>query len=125
MIEDVMSLLKNKNSHPRDKLIKFFKEGHKYYGEGVLMDMSVTKWVPNFLLKFDSEFRVKQIVGCKKWSTDQNYKYYKLRNFTVFCQIQWSGKHLLQSWLPKHRRWLQTSPLTVGRLQFHGCCHYE
>jgi ATP-dependent exoDNAse (exonuclease V) beta subunit len=69
------SILKNKNSHPRDDLIKFYNRGHKYE---ILNDSnskytSVTTWNHKHFPKFDADAVIENIFKSKSWGPDHKY----------------------------------------------------
>lgn len=69
------TILKNKNSHPRDNLIKFYSRGHKYE---ILNDKSskytsVTTWNHKHFPKFDADAVIENIFKSKSWGPDHKY----------------------------------------------------
>ena len=69
------SILKNKNTHPRDNLINFYSRGHKYE---ILNDrkskyMSVTTWNHKHFPKFDADAVIENIFKSKSWGPDNKY----------------------------------------------------
>lgn len=69
------SILKNKNSHSRDKFIKFYNRGHKYE---ILNDknskyMSVTTWNHKHFPKFDADAVIENIFKSKSWGPEHKY----------------------------------------------------
>jgi ATP-dependent exoDNAse (exonuclease V) beta subunit len=69
------TILKNKNSHPRDDLIKFYNRGHKYE---ILNDSnskytSVTTWNHKHFPKFDADAVIENIFKSKSWGPDHKY----------------------------------------------------
>jgi ATP-dependent exoDNAse (exonuclease V) beta subunit len=69
------SILKNKNTHSRDKMIKFYSRGHKYE---ILNDRnskytSVTTWNHKHFPKFDADAVIENIFKSKSWGPEHKY----------------------------------------------------
>jgi hypothetical protein len=67
--------LQEKYSHPRDKYIKFYSEGHKYE---ILCDKdskytSVTTWNHNHFPKFNADLIISNIFKSKSWGPGHKY----------------------------------------------------
>lgn len=58
--------LKRKNSHSRDKDIRFQEKGHIYYVKGRTGYISVTKFVHNFSKPFDADAVIEKILASGK-----------------------------------------------------------
>jgi len=72
MKEDVLRI---KNSHSRDAVIKFYQRGHKYE---ITTDVgskytSVTTWCHGHFPKFDADVVIKNIMGSKTWGPGHKY----------------------------------------------------
>ena len=66
---------KDKNSHRRDRHIKFFEVGHKYT---ITTDpnskyTSVTTWIHNMFPKFDADEIINKIMSGSKWNETHKY----------------------------------------------------
>ncbi|MCA9495689.1 MAG: PD-(D/E)XK nuclease family protein [Nanoarchaeota archaeon] len=67
-------LLKEKNSHKRDKNIEFEEKSHTYYINGNSKSIiSVTEFVHSFFPKFDADLIIKKMMNSRNWP---NSKYY-------------------------------------------------
>ena len=69
------TILQEKYSHPRDKYIKFYSEGHKYE---ILCDKdskytSVTTWNHNHFPKFNADLIISNIFRGKSWGPGHKY----------------------------------------------------
>jgi len=69
------TFLKNKNSHERDSLIKFYSYGHRYE---ILTDKktkytSVTTWIHNHFPKFDADDIIRKMISGKNWGPQHKY----------------------------------------------------
>ena len=68
-------VLANYNSHPRDKLIKFYARGHKYEitSDPGTKYTSVTTWNHQQFPKFDADAIIAKIFKSKSWGPDHKY----------------------------------------------------
>jgi ATP-dependent exoDNAse (exonuclease V) beta subunit len=71
-------LLSQRNTHPRDKNIQFFEEGHKYVilSDSTSTYTSVTTWNHSHFPKFDADNIIKNMMKSKGWK--QGHKYWGL-----------------------------------------------
>lgn len=69
------TILKNKNAHPRDKLIKFYSKGHKYeiINDAKSKYLSVTTWNHTHFPKFDADVVIENIFKSKNWGPGHKY----------------------------------------------------
>jgi CRISPR/Cas system-associated exonuclease Cas4 (RecB family) len=82
------NLLENKNKHIFDKQITFREKDHKYWINGNCTDIvSATTYIHGFFSKFDADKIIGFILKSKKWSSDPNYKYFRM-----------SKKQIMHSW---------------------------
>jgi ATP-dependent exoDNAse (exonuclease V) beta subunit len=67
--------LANRNSHSRDKLIKFYARGHKYEitTDPTSKYTSVTTWNHMHFPKFDADAIIANIFKSKSWGPDHKY----------------------------------------------------
>jgi len=68
-------VLQNHNSHPRDKLIKFYARGHKYEitSDPGTKYTSVTTWNHQQFPKFDADAVIAKIFKSKSWGPEHKY----------------------------------------------------
>lgn len=68
-------VLKNRNSHPRDNLIKFYSLGHKYEVSADKKNKytSVTKWTDTHFPKFDADKVIENVFNSKHWGPEHKY----------------------------------------------------
>ena len=71
-------VLNIRNSHPRDKNIKFEEEGHKYTisddtGVGSSGYTSVTTWVHTHFPHFDADLIITRMMSSKSWKPGHKY----------------------------------------------------
>jgi len=68
-------VLKNRHSHPRDNLIKFYNSGHKYEvsTDKKTKYTSVTTWAHSHFPKFDADAVIANIFNGKNWGPDHKY----------------------------------------------------
>jgi hypothetical protein len=69
------SVLKNRHSHPRDNLIKFYNSGHKYEisTDKKTKYTSVTTWAHSHFPKFDADVVIANIFNGKNWGPGHKY----------------------------------------------------
>jgi hypothetical protein len=73
--ESIAPVLSNIYSHSRDKLMKFYEQGHRYE---ILSDLktkytSVTTWNHSHFPKFDADAVIANIFNSKSWGPDNKY----------------------------------------------------
>jgi ATP-dependent exoDNAse (exonuclease V) beta subunit len=63
------------NSHPRDKDIQFFEEGHIYiiYNKPNVKYTSTTTWVHSYFEKFDADKIIEKMMKGKSWKKGHKY----------------------------------------------------
>ena len=66
-------ILEEKNSHERDKHIRFEEEGHIYTIKGDTTYISTTTWVKTFFEEFNSDLIIEKMMNSNNW---KNNKYY-------------------------------------------------
>lgn len=66
-------MLSSKNSHIRDKDIKFYEQGHIYNVKGDTTFTSVTTWVKKKFKKFDSDLIIDKMMNSSKWENSIYY----------------------------------------------------
>lgn len=68
-------VLSNKNSHKRDKYIKFFEEDHKYVITNDIGNnyTSVTTWNHSHFPHFDADLIISRILNSKSWKPGHKY----------------------------------------------------
>jgi len=72
---DVQPVLSIRNSHIRDKNIKFYQNGHKYFikSDPNSKYTSVTTWNHFHFPKFDADKVIQNIFNSKSWGPDHKY----------------------------------------------------
>ena len=75
MASNLYDVLSVKNSHPRDKRIQFFEEGHKYIvdAEPNVRYTSVTTWVNQQFEHFDADKVITKMMTGEKWKEGHKY----------------------------------------------------
>ena len=68
-----MNLLKDVNPHIRDKHIKFYEKGHKYYVKKQAGYTSVTTLVHSLFEKFDADKIIDRMMKSDKWSESKYF----------------------------------------------------
>ena len=66
-------ILEEKNTHERDKHIRFEEEGHIYTIKGDTSYISTTTWVKTFFEEFNSDLIIEKMMNSINW---KNNKYY-------------------------------------------------
>lgn len=69
------NVLSTKHAHPRDDLIRFYEEGHKYVVQ-LLPDQSytsVTTWIHEHFDKFDADKIIGKMMSGEKWKKGHKY----------------------------------------------------
>jgi ATP-dependent exoDNAse (exonuclease V) beta subunit len=81
-------VLSSKNSHPRDKNIQFFEEGHKYVilTEPDVKYTSVTTWNHSHFPKFEADSIIENMMKGKGWK--EGHKYWGLTPEQI--KAQWN-----------------------------------
>jgi len=71
----IKNVLQNKNTHPRDKFIKFYNYGHKYEitSDPNSKYTSVTTWNHKHFPKFDADAVIANIFKSKTWGPEHKY----------------------------------------------------
>jgi hypothetical protein len=79
-------VLSLRNSHPRDKNIQFFEEGHKYIilTEPDVKYTSVTTWNHSHFPKFEADSIIENMMKSKGWK--EGHKYWGLTHEQIKCQ---------------------------------------
>lgn len=85
-----------RNTHPRDKHIKFFEKDHKYVidFEPNIKYTSVTTWIHEHFEKFDSEKIITKMMSGKNWK--EGHKYWGLTSQQIKSQWE-SNKDLVSN----------------------------
>lgn len=75
MEAELNNVLYIRNSHPRDKHIQFFEEGHKYIVdlEPETKYTSVTTWVHEHFEQFDADIIIKKMMNSSRWKEGHKY----------------------------------------------------
>lgn len=68
-----INYLSNINSNERDKNIIFIENGHKYIVNGESDYISVTTWIHTFVVTFDADKIIKNMMSSKNWKTSKYY----------------------------------------------------
>jgi ATP-dependent exoDNAse (exonuclease V) beta subunit len=71
----VKPVLSKRNTHPRDKFIKFYERGHKYEitTDALSKYTSVTTWNHSHFPKFDADAVIRNIMKSKNWKEGNKY----------------------------------------------------
>lgn len=71
----IKPILSKRNSHPRDKYIKFYERGHKYeiITDPLSKYTSVTTWNHSHFPKFDADAVIRNIMKSKNWKEGNKY----------------------------------------------------
>jgi ATP-dependent exoDNAse (exonuclease V) beta subunit len=83
------NVLSTRNSHPRDKNIQFFEEGHKYVilSEPDVKYTSVTTWNHSHFPKFEADSIIDNMMKSKGWK--EGHKYWGLTPEQI--KSQWNN----------------------------------
>lgn len=75
MMNQLKPVLCKRNSHPRDKFIRFYERGHKYEitTDPLSKYTSVTTWNHSHFPKFDPDAVIKNIMKSKNWKEGHKY----------------------------------------------------
>ena len=61
------------NAHPRDARITFDEPSHKYTVDGILYDISTTKFVHSFFSHFDADAVIRNMMKGRNWNPSNKY----------------------------------------------------
>ena len=61
------------NVHPRDARITFDEPSHKYTVDGILYDISTTKFVHSFFSHFDADAVIRNMMKGRNWNPSNKY----------------------------------------------------